>query len=171
MEESNELSYKVYKLNIFADSCEIWTESSLSPFVHINPIYIKILDNDDVTRTKILKIIAKNIIDSDHYSHSDEFIFSILDPTYWMNETDIEIKNNFDLIFDFLLLNELVIFQKSTGKYWCRIYIEFTETSNKGNKYTNLEIKNYVRKQFGNVMSSDSNYDSEADSDSNADFF
>lgn len=158
MENPTELSYKVYKLNIFEDSRDIWTNSSLSPFVHINPIYIKILETDDNTRTKILKIIAKNIIDSDHYANSDEFEFRTLDPTCWMIEKDTVIKNNFDLIFDFLLTNKLVIFQKSTGKYWCRIYIEFTEISNKGNKYTDLEIENYVRNQFGNNINSDSDF-------------
>ncbi len=33
---------QIYKFNLFKDERDIWTESSISPFVNIEPIYIQV---------------------------------------------------------------------------------------------------------------------------------
>ena len=143
-----------YKLNIFKDSRETWTESALNPFININPIYFIIHDmQKDEFKSVIFKIISNYIINiNDPYSiNSDcDLDFRIINNTSWgMSEREVVVKSDVNSIVDFLMNNNISIYQKSTGKYWCRYYIEFSETSNKGCEYSIDEIICYIKQMLG----------------------
>lgn len=146
-----------YKLNIFMDCRESWTESALNAFININPIYIYVsnvttLTEKDEFKLAIFGIIANCIIkinEPHSLTSNDDIDFRILNNnTSWMCEGQINVKNNFKSVIKFLMDNNMSIYQKSIGKYWCRYYIELNETSNKGNEYSIEEIKYYIKKMF-----------------------
>lgn len=142
-----------YKLNILKDSRDTWTESSLNPFVNINPIYINISDTQkDEFIPLIFEMISKCIIDLNDTFSSGCYLGSDLDFRIIhkknMSECKVVVENDINSIVDFLTNNTISIYQKSTGKYWCRYYIEFSESSNKGCEYSIEEIKSYIENIF-----------------------
>ena len=115
----------VYKLNIFEDSRETWTETSLSAFVRINPIYILVPNSDEKFINLIKKQIAKKIKLLGIYGDdSVDFRIGKKNFQYDYDERKIIVPNNIDSIIEVLKTNPFVIYQRSTGKYWQRFYID-----------------------------------------------
>ncbi len=142
-----------YKLNIFKDSRDTWTQSALNPFININPIYFTVsVEQKDELKSEILKTISERIIiiDDPYSSHGGcDLEFRIISKEYsWMYEHEVVVKSNVNSIIEFLMDNSISIYQKSTGKYWCRYYIELSETSNKGCEYSVNEIICYIEQML-----------------------
>lgn len=106
----------------------------------------------NVFKSVIYNIISHYIINiDDPYSINNncDLDFRIIDNTYCsMSEREVAVKSDVNSIVDFLMNNSISIYQKSTGKYWCRYYIEFGETSNKGCEYSIEEIICYIKQML-----------------------
>lgn len=139
-----------YKLNIFKDERDIWTEFVVGSFMNIEPIYIK-SDDDNFTK-KIFTILAEVILDSNN-SDISSHEFRYLNGYYTNeNESIVEFPNisSSKLSIINLLLDhtDLIIYQISTGKYWSRIYISLEKTNIKGCEYTHSELLGYIKEKF-----------------------
>lgn len=143
---------KTYKFNIFKDEREIWTESSLSPFVNIEPIYITSDDSDFIK--KVFTFLANIILTEIYYNcDKDKLEFKFLKDDYlYGNEISVEFSNEMSNKSDIINLlwehKDLCIYQISTGKYWSRIYISLKETEVKGCEYSDDEIIKYIKNKF-----------------------
>jgi hypothetical protein len=154
---------QTYKFNLFKDERDIWTESSLSPFINIEPIYIQVDTNKDTDTANfeygIFKLLAGCILDNDNYSDELEF-GNLLSHWTYENFNEVMFPNNpsseSDLIKFLIQHKELSIYQISTGKYWSRVYISLeniTKKDNmykiKGSTYTDEEITEYIKDKLG----------------------
>lgn len=143
-----------YKLNIFKDSRESWTESALNPFININPLYIYIPNEQkELLKEEIYNIISKYIINiNDPYSTNGDsdcdLDLRIFDKNFMNDERKVIMKGNKNSVVEILMNNNMIIYQKSTGKYWCRYYIELKEIFNKGSEYCIDEIECYIKQMF-----------------------
>jgi hypothetical protein len=143
---------KTYKVNLFHDERDIWTESSLSPFVNIEPIYVK-TDDDDFIKNIYTIIIDYLLNDYEYIKCQETLTFNYYDGPY-TNESYENIKFTFnekDKIINFLCENSnLCSFQISTGKYWAVLYMSVKESTVKGVHYEKEEIYNYIKEKIEN---------------------
>ncbi len=133
---------KVYKFNIFNDNKEIYTKSSISPFLNINPIYIKTDDNDIII--KIMTFVAEFIF-SDKFQNKNCHIlkFKVLEYGYEYTKEKLDVIQffneieNIDKVINLLTYcaSSLIIIEISTGKLWNDIYISLNEIEEKGCEY------------------------------------
>lgn len=146
---------KVYKFNIFNDDKEIYTKSSISPFLNINPIYIK-TNEDDIIK-KIMTFVAEFIFSDKFINKSSHILkFKVLKYNYEYTEEKLEIIQyfneieNMDKVINLLtyFASSLVMIEISTGKLRNDIYISLDEIKEKGCEYTNDEIKKYIENNF-----------------------
>jgi hypothetical protein len=146
---------KVYKFNIFNDNKEIYTKSPISPFLNINPIYIK--TNEDNIIKKIMTFVAEFIF-SDKFTNKNINIlkFKVLKYDYKYTDEKLEIiqyLNEIENMYKVINLltyyaSSLIIIEMSTGKLWNDIYISLDEIEEKGSNYTDDEIKKYIENNF-----------------------
>lgn len=143
---------KTYKINLFHDERDIWTESSLSPFVNIEPIYVQ--TNDDDFIKNIYTIIIDYLLNDYKYIGHEEILTFNYYIGIYMNECyeKVEFKRNEkDNIINFLCEHSnLCSFQISTGKYWALLYMSVKESNIKGAHYENEEIYNYIKEKIEN---------------------
>lgn len=103
-----------YKLNIFEDSRETYTDSALNPFLRMNPIYVIISDTQkDEYKSVIHETIAKCIVgknDQRMMENNCDLDFRVLDYRYGIFEDEVVIKNNIISIVNFLQNNKISIF-------------------------------------------------------------
>jgi hypothetical protein len=116
----------------------------------MNPLYI-IVPNEqkDKFMVEIYNMISKCIININE-PYSCDLDFRILDKKIYMGEREVIVKNNVNSVVEILTNYNMLIYQKSTGKYWCRYYIECKEISNKGSEYSIEDIKCYIEQMFEN---------------------
>ena len=94
---------KTYKINLFHDERDIWTESSLSPFVNIEPIYVQ--TNDDDFIKNIYTIIIDYLLNDYKYIGHEEILTFNYYIGIYMNECYEKVKfkrNEKDNIINFL---------------------------------------------------------------------
>jgi hypothetical protein len=143
---------KTYKINLFHDERDIWTESSLSPFVNIEPIYVQ-TNNDNFIKNIYTMIIDYLLNDYEYIKCQKTLTFKYYNGHYTNECYEIvEFKpNERDNIINFLCEHsDLCSFQISTGKYWAILYISVNESNIKGAHYENEEIYNYIKEKIKN---------------------
>lgn len=156
MNNSMNNNMKVFKFNIFNDKKEIYTKSSISPFLNINPIYIKSDDENEIN--KILTFVVEFIFSDDFtYKNTSILKFQFIEDGYsYIEEKIINIQffniiENINEIKNFFLQrHDFIILELSSGKYWNKVYISLEETESKGCEYTDEEIKLYIKNNFNN---------------------
>ena len=143
---------KTYKLNLFHDERDIWTESSLSPFVNIEPMYVMTEDENFIEN--IYAMIVDYLLNEYNYIlRYDELTFHYYDGHYLNENSRDVIFNRFekDKMIEFLCEHaNLCSFQVNDGKYWSLLYMSIQETNMKGAIYSDAEILSYVREKIDN---------------------